>query len=34
MNEHIRRHRLFYLAVVTVAVVVFAILPLWSWLAE
>ena len=34
MNEHIRRHRAVYLAVMVIAVGAFAILPMWSWLAE
>lgn len=34
MNEHIRRHRVSYLAVIVVAVVLFALLPMWTWLAE
>jgi len=34
MNEHIRRHKAMYLTVIVIAVAVFAILPMWSWLAE
>lgn len=34
MNEHLRRHKTIYFAVVVVAVIVFAILPMWTWLAE
>ena len=34
MNDHIRRHKAFYLAVIVIAVAVFAVLPMWTWLAE
>lgn len=34
MNDHIRRHKTIYLAVIVIAVAIFAILPMWTWLAE
>ncbi len=34
MNDHIRRHKAIYLVVIVIAVAVFAILPMWTWLAE
>lgn len=34
MHDHIRRHRVIYLGVIVIAVAVFAILPMWTWLAE
>ena len=34
MNNHIRRHRTTYFVVVVIAIAVFAILPMWTWLAE
>jgi hypothetical protein len=34
MNDHIRRHKAVYFGVIVIAVAVFAILPMWTWLAE